>query len=274
MGNACDCASLVFGAKGGGGGGGGASFGSGLGGSGGINRGDAAALEARRAFESYSDYSGDTPNAHHRNGTGSPHGEDRYSDEVDFNSNSGGLVDELGAAGIDDGAGGGAADGSGDAGRAEALVKTSSSSSLPSSAAASTLPSASKELVPSAQYGPALLSGDQEEKMWEDLRHDLQVLDDELAQDASNDSLSLESLTTHLRGFVRDENGVPVLAAGRKGRADVTLEPSAAAAAAASDRDRDLLSSRSIVQEVVAEAEDALAGLAEFEDDDYGEDGM
>ena len=60
------------------------------------------------------------------------------------------------------------------------------------------------------------------------------------------------------------------MAAGRKGRADVTLEP-LAAAAAASDHDRDLLSSRSTVQEVVAEAEDALAGLAEFEDDDYGE---
>ena len=271
MGNACDCASLVFGAKDRSAGS--LSFGSGLGGgggSGGINGvgADAAAMEARRAFESYSDYSGTSQRAQHRSGAGSPHEDHQYSDDTGFNQINGGGAGEHDAADMGDGGDGGVAHAKGmldGSGNARHSGKSSNSSSS-SSAAEPKSTASSEELISISQHGPALLSGDQEEKMWEDLRHDLQVLDDELVKDTTSDSLSLESLTTHLRGFVLDNNGMPVLAASRKGPSDVTLESSTVTIANSGD---DILSSRPTVQAVVAEAEDALAGLAEFEEDDY-----
>ena len=125
----------------------------------------------------------------------------------------------------------------------------------------------SKDLVPQ-RGGTCALSGDQEDKMWEDLSYDLRVLDDELARDTSEDTLSLESLTTQLRGFSITENGSPTFASGA-GRAGATTGSKRTAGVIS---DVDLLSSKSSVKTVVAQAEDVLAGLAEFAEDDYDEE--
>ena len=279
MGNACDCASVVFGGESGPAGKAG-SFGSGVGS--GINgRGaapDVGAIEARRAFEAYSDSS---PN--HQQGAGDarvrkcgaeeqidrgaklPSGGGPLSNDLDsnFGSRAGGLVDEHSIPIADDF--------SSSRGGAHAHEKEvpggKGDEAYAESAASSQASSFSKDLVPST-YGPALLSGDQEDKMWEDLSYDLRVLDDELARDTSEDTLSLESLTTQLRGFSITENGSPTFASGA-GRAGATTGSKKTAGVIS---DVDLLSSKSSVKTVVAQAEDVLAGLAEFAEDDYDEE--
>ena len=101
--------------------------------------------------------------------------------------------------------------------------------------------------------------------MWEDLRQDLQDLDNQLIQDAESfdESLPLDTLTTHLRGFVQGDNGVPVLSATENNAAERSLDPTSGDLP-----NEDIASLRGIV----AATDDALAGLDEFEDDDYDED--
>lgn len=254
MGNACDCASLAFSGIGSGadderglGGGGGDVFGSGVGSgmhmsAGGANAAAALAtsrLEAIRAFESYSDEATRENTANQdRKIRGDQRREGFDSDKSDLDGNS--------------------ADDFCDAGNQTQGESTNSDYSRKPSLLSR---SGSKENV-TAKLESTLLTGAEEEKMWEDLRQDLQVLDDQLTQEteAFDENLPLDTLTTHLRGFVRGDDGLPVLAA-TKSHAPETFQDAML--------DTGHNKETGSLRDVIAATDDVLAGLEEFEDDNW-----